>query len=152
MILVMLGTQKHQFNRLLKMVDELDTKKKIVIQTGLTPYDGIHESFSFSKELNTYINRANIIITHGGVGSIMEALEANKQVIVVPRLAKYGEHVDDHQQEICLKLEQDKLVMQASNTKELQACIERFNATKSYISNTKEFNQGLSEIINQLVR
>ena len=43
------------------------------------------------------MEKANIVITHGGTGAIIGAVKKGKKVIAVPRLAKYGEHVDDHQ-------------------------------------------------------
>ena len=47
------------------------------------------------KQLDKYI-----VIAHSGVGSIIRAINSNKPVIVYPRLAKYREHIDDHQLEI----------------------------------------------------
>lgn len=54
-------------------------------------------------EFNDLMDKADIIITHGGVGNIISALEKNKKVIAVPRLAKYGEHINDHQTQIIAK-------------------------------------------------
>ena len=36
-------------------------------------------------------------MSHGASGSIMKALNADKKVIAVTRLEKYGEHINDHQ-------------------------------------------------------
>ena len=52
------------------------------------------------KEFNETIEKSDYIITHGGVGSIIDSLKKNKKVIAVPRLGKYNEHVNDHQVEI----------------------------------------------------
>ncbi len=44
------------------------------------------------------------MITHAGVGSILITLMNGKRPIVVPRLARFREHVDDHQLELARRL------------------------------------------------
>ena len=51
------------------------------------------------------MEKANIVITHGGTGAIIGAVKKGKKVIAVPRLAKYGEHVDDHQLQLIKKFD-----------------------------------------------
>lgn len=92
MILVVLGTQKFQFNRLLKMVDNLVSEEKIsdivVGQIGHSTYlpkNFGYQDFFDSIQFNKLVAEADIIITHGGVGSISTALKNNKKVVVVPR-------------------------------------------------------------------
>ena len=51
-------------------------------------------------EFAKLVDKADVIITHGGVGSIITAITKGKKVIAVPRLGKYNEHVNDHQVEI----------------------------------------------------
>lgn len=109
MIFVMLGTQKQGFNRLLEEVENCDILKdeEIIAQIGHTKYTSNNIKtidFIESEELKNYVAKAEFVITHGGVGSIFSALLKNKKVIAMPRLKKYGEHVDDHQIEICKKL------------------------------------------------
>ena len=107
MIFITVGTQKFQFNRLLKIVDDLIGEKlisdNVVAQVGHSRYIPKNfNSFQFKSEneINLLIENADIIITHSGVGSITTALKLQKKVIVVPRLKEYKEHVDDHQLEI----------------------------------------------------
>ena len=104
MILVLLGTQTHSFTRLLEYVEALNTQEEVIIQKGHTPYEGKYKNFDFSNDLESYLEKADILITHGGVGSILLGLEHNCRVIAVPRLLKHQEHVDDHQIEICENL------------------------------------------------
>ena len=103
MIFITLGSQKFQFNRLLKAVDELNLKEEIFAQIGYSDY--IPKNFKYKRfmdrnEFSSYINKSDVIITHGGTGAIMGALKKGKKVIAVPRLSEYGEHVDDHQLQI----------------------------------------------------
>ena len=43
------------------------------------------------------MQKADIIITHGGPATFMSAITNGKKPIVVPRQEKFGEHVNDHQ-------------------------------------------------------
>lgn len=104
MIFVTLGSQKFQFDRLLEKVDELIDSglicDEVFAQTGCSTYRPKHygyKDFLDRDEFARYETRADLVITHGGTGSIIGAVKQGKKVIAVPRLAKYGEHVDDHQ-------------------------------------------------------
>lgn len=107
MIFVALGTQKFQMNRLLKAIDiqKQDNliKEEVFAQVGKSEYrpkNFKYDTFLKGDEFDKYIEKSDIIITHSGVSTIVKALKLEKKVIVVPRFAKYGEHVDDHQLEI----------------------------------------------------
>ena len=111
MILVMLGTQNNDFHRLLdeieKNIENGNINEEVIVQAGFTKYksDKMRIFSMTSKEnLEDLIKQADLIITHAGVGSIEMSLEQNKKVIAVPRLKKYGEHVNDHQKDIEGKL------------------------------------------------
>ena len=107
MILVLLGTQDKQFDRLLKEVSDLKEqgkiKEEVVAQIGCSKFRSKYiKAFDFvsKDEINDLIDKASLVIAHGGVGIITECLNKNKKVIVAPRLAKYKEHTNDHQLEI----------------------------------------------------
>ena len=129
MIFVILGTQKFQMNRLLTAVDALaadNVDLSFVAQTGLSDYIPKHYPYRrfFDRPLfDQHIADAEIIVTHGGVNSIITALRCEKPVIVCPRLAKYGEHVDDHQREIASAFEKKGLVLVCGEGGDLAAAI-----------------------------
>ncbi len=107
MILVLLGTQNNSFSRLLSQIelciDHGTIKDDIVVQAGHTKYiSNKMKIFDFipKNKMDDLINSATLIITHGGVGSIMKGIKLGKKVIAVPRLGKYNEHVNDHQIQI----------------------------------------------------
>ena len=107
MILILLGTQNNSFHRLLEELDRLVEKKvineKIIVQAGYTKYKSKNmRVFGLipQEELERYQEKADLIITHGGVGSIISSIKKGKKVIAVPRLHKYNEHVNDHQLQI----------------------------------------------------
>ena len=107
MILVTLGTQDKSFERLLKAIDKEiekgNIKDKVLVQAGYTKYKSknmeIFKTVS-NDRLEELMDEASLIITHGGVGSILLALKHNKKVIAAPRLSKYNEHTNDHQKQI----------------------------------------------------
>ena len=51
--------------------------------------------------------------------TIVKGILAKKKVIVVPRLKKYGEHIDDHQREIAEEFEKQNYIVQCLNENEL---------------------------------
>ena len=104
MILVTVGSQKFPFNRLLEKIDELIDKKvikdKVFAQIGVSDYkpkNFEYKDFMSQDEFNKKIDECDMMITHAGTGVIVNAVKKEKKVIAIPRLAKYGEHVDDHQ-------------------------------------------------------
>lgn len=145
MIFITLGSQKFQFNRLLKKIDLLIADKiitdEVFAQTGYSDYEPQHYEwikFLNREEFSEYISRCNIVITHGGTGAIIGALKKNKKVIAVPRLAKYGEHVDDHQIQLLRQFDEMNLICACYDLEKITEYINRiveinFN---EYISNT----------------
>lgn len=118
MIFVVLGTQKFQLNRLLIEIDRLIEEGKIteevVAQIGNSTYKPKNfKSFEFldKESFDLMVAKADKLVTHSGVGTIITALSANKPVIVFPRLCKYKEHVDDHQLDIAKAFEKKKYVL-----------------------------------------
>lgn len=130
MILVMLGTQNNSFERLLKKIDELIEKKiideKVIVQSGYTNYESksmIIFDLIPQEELERYQEQADLIITHGGVGSIVSSIKKGKKVISVPRLHRYHEHVNDHQKQIIESFDKKGYIIGIQEIDELQEAI-----------------------------
>ncbi|MDQ0215306.1 UDP-N-acetylglucosamine transferase subunit ALG13 [Oikeobacillus pervagus] len=107
MIFVVLGTHELSFQRLLHLIeDEIKDKRittEVIVQSGHTKYESSLMKlipFMTYGEMEEFYRQADLIITHGGTGSITMGVKMHKKVIAVPRLNKYGEHNDDHQLEI----------------------------------------------------
>ena len=107
-IFLSVGTQKFPFDRLVKMVDRAVNDHASIYtaygQTGYSTYTPVSfksKPFLQRDEFDSLIRDSDLIITHGGVSTIVTGLKYKKKIIVVPRLQKYGEHVDDHQKQIC---------------------------------------------------
>ena len=107
MIFVCLGTQIFQFDRLTKKLDELVADgivtDEIFAQIGSGEYLPQHypyKKFVDKEEFARWQDKADLVIAHGGTGALIGASKKGKNIIAVPRLAQYGEHVDDHQLQI----------------------------------------------------
>ena len=158
MILVTLGTNDKSFIRLIKEIEELIIagviKEEVVVQAGFTKYESKYmKIFDLipMEEFNELMKNCNILITHGGVGTITSGLNNKKKVIAVPRLAKYGEHVNDHQLQIIENFAESGFVLAAyevSELKDVLSKVEEFSP-KSYTSNTENMIALVREYINK---
>ena len=107
MIFVTVGTQDMQFDRLLRSVEKQielgNIKEEVIVQAGETSFTSDKMKiigFIEMDEFKRILKEASLIICHGGVGTITDGLKNGKIVIACPRLAKYKEHVNDHQIQI----------------------------------------------------
>ena len=158
MILVTLGTQDKQFKRLLdniqKEIDAGNIKDRVVVQAGYTKYNSKDmEIFDLidRDKFNDLINKCDLLITHGGVGSILTGLKNNKKVIVCPRLSKYKEHINDHQVQIVDNFYNSGYILkyrEGDNLKEILKQVKKFKP-KKYISNTDNFIKIIEKFINE---
>ena len=114
MIFVTLGTHELEFTRLLEYLEKMEIKEEVIIQCGNTKYNSKKYKiipFLSQNEFSDIMEKCDLLICHGGVGSILSALKQNKKVIAVPRLSKYNEHNDDHQIEICDKFDRKGYIL-----------------------------------------
>lgn len=96
--------------------------------------------------------KADLIITHGGTNSIIEGLRLGIPVIAVPRLAKYQEHVDDHQTEIIQEMSEEGLITGVADLSNLNQAIlaARKKSPPIYKSNNKQLLQYLEQICREV--
>ena len=135
MILVTLGTQKFKMNRLIEAIDEYakTIEEEVFVQRGNSTYTPLYckyENFVEREQFTKMIQNCSVLITHSGVGSIMTGLNANRPVIVVPRLAKFKEHVDDHQTQIAAAFSKKNCVLYCKDLKELPQLIDKSRTYK----------------------
>ena len=128
MIFVSVGTHETPFDRLLRAVSELDLDEDLVVQHGLSPVRCVgateFDFLPFDRVLE-YVRGARAIVTHAGVGSVMLALANDKRPIVMARLHRFGEAVDDHQAELAARLEAAGLVSVFTDSSDLAAMLAR---------------------------
>jgi UDP-N-acetylglucosamine transferase subunit ALG13 len=115
MIFVTVGNHYKGFDRLVKKMDEIaeNTSEKVIIQIGQTYYKPKNAKFFDFTDYGTMqklCKEARVVVSHAGVGSIITALEQQTPIIIVPRLKKYNEVIDDHQLDIAEALLDHQLV------------------------------------------
>lgn len=150
LIFVTVGTSNFPFPRLLKKIEELaksgKIEDKIFIQKGQTPFalEGV-EVFALvtPEKFKKLLSQADIVITHGGLVSIVQASKYGKHPpIVVPRQKKFGEHVDDHQLAFVQDLEKRGHIIAVYKIEELEKILLNF---KKYASDLKPFSEDVKE-------
>ena len=138
MILVLLGTQNNSFHRLLeeveKNIENENINEEVIVQAGYTkfePYTKKQPIKVFStisrEELDSLIAKANLVISHGGVGSMITANQKGKKVIAVPRYKKYHEHVNEHQVDTIEIFAKRGYVMPLKDVEELGKALNEIN-------------------------
>lgn len=159
MIFVTVGTQ-FPFDRLIKALDDAFDEglidEEIFAQIGKSSYrprnfEGVS---SLEKRLfDKRIREASGIISHAGMGTIMMALDNRKPLLVMPRLSKYGEVVNDHQVAIARKFEELKHILVAYEVDELPRRIKQLRTfvPRERVTQSQEVAKRISLFLNKLV-
>ena len=158
MILVTLGTNDKSFVRLIKKIEDLIIKgiidQEVIVQAGYTKYESNHlKIFDLipMDEFNMLLKECDLLITHGGVGTIVSGIQNGKKVIAVPRLQKYGEHVNDHQLQIIENFADSKYILASYTVDDLECVLTQVLdfQPKNYTSNTQNMINLVQKFIEQ---
>lgn len=161
MVLVLLGTQNNSFYRLLEEIDKLIDKniinEKVIVQAGYTKYETANMEILDllpKDELEKYQEKADYIITHGGVGSIISSIKKGKKVIAIPRKHEYEEHVNNHQEEIVKLFNQKGYILGINDVSELEKAIKELRnfVPKKYKQDNKKMLDIISNFIEQNIK
>ena len=100
------------FDRLFRVIDDAVASGIIVDevfgQIGESRYKPKNYAFTRFLEKEQFdkrVQEASLVIAHAGIGVIMQALESKTPLLVLPRRAELGEHVNDHQVSTAEKFE-----------------------------------------------
>ncbi|MGX7393444.1 glycosyltransferase [Carnobacterium mobile] len=164
MIFITVGTHEQQFNRLIRYIDDFslenNIEEEIIIQSGYSDYNTKNcktKRLLSYNEMITNVEKARIIITHGGPSSIMMPLQIGKVPIVVPRKYENNEHVNNHQVSFLKALEERQAnVIPIYDINDLGQAILDYDIIvekleKGVTNNNEKFNNDLSRIINKIV-
>ncbi|MEN6384937.1 MAG: PssE/Cps14G family polysaccharide biosynthesis glycosyltransferase [Phycisphaerales bacterium] len=158
MIFLTVGTQ-FPFDRLVTAVDRIAGEKiideEIFAQIGESSY--IPKNFKAIKKMDAelferFIRNSTAIISHSGMGTIENALKYEKPMLVLPRLKKFGEVVNDHQLAIAKRFEDNGYLLAACDEKDLRAKIfdlKTFTPQKR-ISTSEAIIQRISKFLNSI--
>lgn len=159
MIFVTLGTQDKNFDRLVSAIDKEikngHIKEKVVVQSGATNFEsGDMEIVDYlsQEEFENYMKKCDLLITHGGVGSILTGLSHGKKVIAAARLAKYKEHINDHQVQIVKEFAKNGYILELEDFSKLNEVIKKSKKFKpnKYKSNTKNMIKMIEDYIDNI--
>ena len=156
MIFVTLGTQDKEFIRLLQAIDrEIEKgniKDKVIVQAGYTKYTSknmeILDLIS-SDEFDDLMEKCDLVITHGGAGSILSAIKKDKTVIAAARLKKYKEHTNDHQRQLIREFSDKGYILELRDFNKLDKLLEKAKVFKphKFLSNTDNMITLISDYI-----
>lgn len=127
MILLTVGSM-FPFDRLVRAVDEHvgagRITEEVVAQIGDGRYEPRHmpfHRFLSRVEFEKLLERSDMLLSHAGAGTIAMALEHDKRLLVVPRLVRHAEHVNDHQIATARRFEELQHVLVAYETVQIPA-------------------------------
>ena len=159
MILVLLGTFQIEFPRPLIVIEQLVKENKlqeeVIVQNGFTKFSSSFldlRPFMSVEELDQLYQDARIIITHAGTGSVLKGVKMGKRVISIPRLKKYGEHIDDHQLELHKEFEKLNYIYpwnEGDSLEKILVDVENFHPAE-YVSRKENLIKYLQSYIDSL--
>lgn len=132
MVFVTVGNASQGFRRLLDAIDHLAGSEvlageKVFVQSGhnsnFVPRHCEQKAFLSRDEFEAFLNNADFIICHGGCGTQLQAIRCGKIPVVMPRLKRYGEHVNDHQVQLVDALSREGLIIPAYEPDDLPRAI-----------------------------
>ena len=128
------GTDQHPFDRLVRWLDRVaagNADLQCVVQFGTSSPPAFAAGIDYLNhdQLLGWIDRAAVVITHGGPASIIQVRERHGRPIVIPRDPRRGEHVDRHQMDFAAMLDRMGAVSIASSSDELAELVDQHLAT-----------------------
>ena len=141
MIFVTIGTQL-PFDRLIRIIDNLapQLNEEVIAQVyqcDFTPENIKTVDFLAPDEFNTLFDKARLVVSHAGMGTILSAMQKGKPIIVFPRIAALGEHRNEHQLATARKFKEMGMVNVAMNEEELSSMLLNGNQiTLQHIGNS----------------
>lgn len=161
MIFVTVGTHEQAFNRLVEYMDKwaFEHDEEVIIQTGFSTFEP--KNCQWSKlypysEMVEMVDKARIVITHGGPSSFIMPLQIGKIPIVVPRKKEYDEHVNDHQVDFCNQVaKRQGNIIVVEDVSKLADTLARYeeivNGMRNGLkSNNEKFCEEFEKIVNEM--
>jgi UDP-N-acetylglucosamine transferase subunit ALG13 len=141
------------FDRLLKKMDEIaDTSgEEVVMQIGHTSFRPQNAKwFDFTTEagIKEWCKKARVVVTQPAM-SILDAQEQGTPLVVVPRLKKYNEVIDDHQLDFARHLEKEGKVMAVYDVDKLEEALQRVDLIPPQLARDKRLVNALKKYIAQ---
>lgn len=143
MIFLTVGTL-FPFDRLVRAVDDTVAEGLIeqpvfaqIGRTNFAPENIEYVEVIDKRAFDNKVADADYIISHAGIGSITMALENAKPLLVMPRMKRYKEHVNDHQVVTARKFEELGHILVAYDVKDFPDGIRKL---KNFIPRERKVN------------
>ncbi len=159
MIFVTVGTDL-PFDRMVKIVDAWARERERsdvfaqIGEGGWKPEYIRYSEFLQPDDFREYFKSASVIISHAGMGTILSALLHGKPILVMPKLAKLGEHRNEHQTATAIRMKEFGNVNAAFDDDELLKQLDQLDqlAPSRQISSyaSKQLIDGISAFIRQV--
>lgn len=158
MIYVTLGTMFLGFERLVEAADAIadGTGEQVILQLGnATRYPAHCEWFEFlpREECLDIQRHARVIVGHAGIGTVIDALSVQRPFVVMPRLKRFNEHMNDHQLEIAEAVERrgwGKMVLDAKDLAD--ACANPPAVPENYTPNKEPLLAAVKSMVDRVAR
>jgi UDP-N-acetylglucosamine transferase subunit ALG13 len=135
LVLVSVGTDSYPFERLVRWVDSwlangAGSSVRCVVQHGTARPAQHADSRAYLDfhDLERLVSEADVVVAHGGPGTIMLCSDRDKKPIVVARLPEYGEVVDRHQVSFARRLDAEGEIALVESEQALHSMLDRFLA------------------------
>jgi len=156
-IFLTVGTYPLPFDRLVVAVDAAVgkglVKEQVFAQIGHCTYKPRNMEYValLEKEVfDDYFKRSSGVISHAGMGTITIALGYAKPLVVMPRLRRYGEIVNDHQTATARKFGELGHILVAYSPEELPEVIRRL---KDFVPRPRQANpKAVADRIGEFIR
>jgi len=132
LIFITVGTGRQGFRRLVEGIDQLVgsgalAEGPVLMQighiAGFVPRFCEWQDFFGPEDFARWLREADVVVTHAGCGTLRQAIRLGKTPVVMPRLRRYGEHVNDHQLELLEAFSSAGLVVPALEKQDLPRAI-----------------------------
>jgi len=155
LIFLTIGTWRRGYDRLVRAVDELISAgvitEEVIAQTGYSSYKPKNMKvmeFCSPAEFRNLISKAKLVISHAGMGTIIETVQQRKPLIAVPRRRSLGEHDNDHQFATAKQLEAEGKILVAYEVSELPAKLEQ---AKTFVPAKSEGGREILRVVEEVI-
>jgi UDP-N-acetylglucosamine transferase subunit ALG13 len=140
------------FDRLIEEMDKIAAsgKHEIFAQTGESTYTPVNFSYKDFLDYSEMISRikwADVVVSHAGVGTVIDLMSGGKPFLLVPRLSRRKEAIDDHQLELCKYLHKEFGITYLTDESRIASSLKSAKATSK-----RRQKSGLLPEIKKLIR
>jgi beta-1,4-N-acetylglucosaminyltransferase len=133
MIFATVGSTQIPFTRFIRALEGLPGDQLLVQHGPVPPPAGAARASAFMQfpEMIESMEAADVVVCHAGAGSILCALRTGHTPVVVPRLKRFQETVDDHQVEFSRALASEGKVIAVEDLGQLEAAVREAPSRRS---------------------